>query len=213
MIARLEGVLIELAPTRVVIDVQGVGYEVLIPLSTFTELPDLGKVVALHVHTNARENALQLFGFLTRAERAAFELMLRANRVGPKLAQTVVSGIAPPALLAAIRGGKTSVLLAVPGIGAKMAERILMELRDRGDELAAVLSAAGSSDGLAEREGREGDDLATQTSVRDQTLSALLNLGYPRAHAERVLDTACEDAGPDASIEALVRSALKRLAK
>ena len=99
------------------------------------------------------------------------------------------------------------------GNGAKMAERILVELRDRGDELAAVLSAAGSSDGLAEPAGREGDDLATQTSVRDQTLSALLNLGYPRAHAERVLDTACEDAGPDASIEALVRSALKRLAK
>ncbi len=132
MIARLEGVLIELAPTRVVIDVQGVGYEVLIPLSTFTELPDLGKVVALHVHTHARENALQLFGFLTLAERASFELLLRANRVGPKLAQTVVSGIAPAELLAAIRGGKASVLLAVPGIGAKMAERILVELRDRG---------------------------------------------------------------------------------
>ncbi len=212
MIARLEGVLIELAPTRVVIDVQGVGYEVLIPLSTFTELPDLGKVVALHVHTNARENALQLFGFLTLAERAAFELMLRANRVGPKLAQTVVSGIAPAELLAAIRGGKASVLLAVPGIGAKMAERILVELRDRGDELAAVLSAARSSDGLGELEGSLDDD-TTPTSVRDQTLSALLNLGYPRAHAERVLDAACDEAGPDASIEALVRSALKRLAK
>ncbi len=121
MIARLEGVLIETTPTRLVIDVHGVGYEVLIPLSTFTELPDLGKVVALHIHTNVRENALQLFGFLSRPERAAFELLIHANRVGPKLAQTIVSGIAPVELLAAIRGGKGSVLRAVPGIGAKMA--------------------------------------------------------------------------------------------
>jgi len=212
MIARLEGVLIELAPTRVVIDVQGVGYEVLIPLSTFTELPDLGKVVALHIHTNARENALQLFGFLTLAERAAFELMLRANRVGPKLAQTVVSGIAPPDLLTAIRSRNASPLQAVPGIGAKMAERILVELRDRGDELAAVLAVGRAPDGAEALDGRPVDELAA-AGVREQTLSALLNLGYPRPHAERVIDAACDDAGPDASIEALVRAALRRLAK
>lgn len=212
MIARLEGVLIELAPTRLVIDVRGVGYEVLIPLSTFTDLPDLGKVVALHVHTNARENAIQLFGFLTLAERASFELLLRANRVGPKLAQTIVSGIGPADLLAAIRGGNASVLRAVPGIGAKMAERMLVELRDRGDELAAVLSANRSSDALEGSDGRS-DEGITATRVRDQTLSALLNLGYPRAHAERVLDAASDDAGSDASIEELVRAALKRLAR
>ena len=208
MIARLEGVLIELAPTRLVIDVQGVGYEVLIPLSTFTELPDLGKVVALHVHTNVRENALQLFGFLTLAERASFELLLHANRVGPKLAQTIVSGIAPAELLAAIRAGNGSVLRAVPGVGAKMSERMLVELRDRVDELAAVLSVD-SAHGSAGPAG----DFGAPTRVRDQTLSALLNLGYPRAHAERVLDAAWEEEGPDTSIEALVRSALKRLAK
>ena len=213
MIARLEGVLIELAPTRLVIDVQGVGYEVLIPLSTFTELPDLGKVVALHVHTNARENALQLFGFLTLPERAAFELLIHANRVGPKLAQTIVSGIAPAELLAAIRGGNASVLRAVPGIGAKMAERILVELRDRGDELAAALSSARSANGLEGSGSPNSDDMSAPIRVRDQTLSALLNLGYPRAHAERVLDEACEDTGPEATLEDLVRSALKRLAK
>ena len=121
MIARLEGVLIELAPTRLVIDVRGVGYEVLIPLSTFTELPDLGKVVALHVHTNARENAIQLFGFLTLAERASFELLLHANRVGPKLAQTIVSGIGPADLLAA-KGGNAG--LQQCGIGTALETRL-----------------------------------------------------------------------------------------
>jgi len=137
-------------------------------------------------------------------------LLLRANRVGPKLAQTIVSGISPAELLAAIQGGNGSVLRAVPGIGAKMAERILVELRDRGDELAAVLSSARSAQGL---EGAGSPHLEARTRVRDQTLSALLNLGYPRAHAERVLDAACEDADPDATLEDLVRAALKRLAK
>jgi Holliday junction DNA helicase RuvA len=203
VIARLEGVLRELSPTRIVVDVGGVGYEVHIPLSTFAELPDEGKDVALHVHTHAREGSIQLFGFHSASERAAFELLLRANRVGPKLAQTILSGISPAELLDAIRSGKVSVLRAAPGVGTKMAERILVDLRDRVDELAALVSPADAS--AAAREG--------ETPLREQTLSALVNLGYPKVQAERVLAGAEEEAGPGATIETLVRVSLRRLAK
>jgi Holliday junction DNA helicase RuvA len=203
VIARLEGALRELAPTRIVVDVGGVGYEVHIPLSTFAELPDEGKDVALHIHTHAREGAIQLFGFHSAAERAAFELLLRANRVGPKLAQTILSGISPAELLDAIRSGKVGVLRAAPGVGSKMAERILVELRDRVDELAALVSPAEA--GTAAPDG--------EATAREQTLSALVNLGYPKAQAERVLVGAEEETGPGANIETLVRVSLRRLAK
>ena len=203
MIARLEGVLIEQHPTRVVIDVGGVGYDVHIPLSTFTELPDPGKQVALHIHTHAKEGALQLFGFASRAERAAFELLLRASRVGPRLAQTVVSGITPRALLDAIRSGDVAALRSVPGIGTKLAERILVELRDRAPELAAAIGDA--------PEPPRGP--AAADPAREETLSALLNLGYPRAEAERVLAQAADEAGDGATLETLVRVSLRRLSR
>ncbi len=201
MIARIEGVLIEQAPTRVVVDCHGVGYEVFVPLSTFAELPDPGKVVALHVYTHAHEGAIQLFGFHTQAERAAFELLLKANRVGPKLAQTVLSGISPAELLAAIRDENVGALRAVPGIGTKMAQRILLELRDRGEALALLVQPA------------EAATPAPADSAREQTLSALLNLGYPKNDAERVIDDAALEQGSDATLESLVRASLKRLAR
>ena len=205
MIARLEGVLREQSPTRVIVDVGGVGYAVQIPLSTFSELPDEGKQVALHVHTHASEGAIQLFGFATRAELVAFELLLRASRVGPRLAQTILSGITPEALLDAIRGGKIASLRAVPGIGSKLAERILLELRDRIEEL--TLAVEGSA---APGEGRRS---AGDSGARDQTLSALINLGYPRAQAERVVEEAVSEAGDAVTLESLVRTSLKRLAR
>lgn len=208
MIARLEGVLRELAPTRIVVDVGGVGYDVHIPLSTFSALPDLGKTVALHIHTHAREGALQLFGFASLDERAAFDLLLRASRVGPRLAQTILSGISTAELLEAIRGGRVELLRAVPGIGSRMAERILVELRDRADELEAALALRGGAEARA-----RGPAPGPGDSVREQTLSALLNLGYPRAHAERVLEAAAEETGSDATLETLVRAALQRLAR
>ncbi len=203
MIGRLEGVLLERTPTRVLVDVNGVGYEVFVPLSTFAVLPDVGKIVALRIHTHAREGALQLYGFATAPERTAFELLLRASRVGPKLAQTVLSGIDPADLLQAIRDGNVAPLRAVPGVGAKMAERILVELRDRIDELASAVRSSGATPmtASAEPEGRE------------QALSALLNLGYPRQHAERALERAAETVAEDADVETWVRSALRGLAR
>ncbi len=203
MIAWLEGVLREQSPTRVVIDVGGVGYEVQVPLSTFTGLPDPGKTVALHIHTHATEGAIQLFGFCSQAERVAFELLLRANRVGPRLAQTVLSGISPAELCEAIRSQDVGALRAVPGIGSKMAERILLELRDRLEELAVAVGE------LTLRESVPGP----VDAARDQTLSALINLGYSRSEAERVLDDAAREAGSDATLETLVRASLKRLVR
>jgi Holliday junction DNA helicase RuvA len=206
VIARIEGILRELAPTRIVVDVGGVGYELHVPLSTFSELPDEGKAVALHVHTHAREGAIQLFGFCTGAERAAFELLLRASRVGPRLAQTILSGISPAELVAAIRTGNVTALRAVPGVGTKMAERMLVELRDRVHDLAAWVQPDAVD--AADR-----DATAPTVRIREQTLSALLNLGYPKAQAERALAGAEEETGTDATLEALVRVSLRRLAR
>lgn len=205
MIARLEGVLRERLPTRVIVDVGGVGYDVHVPLSTFAALPDEGKTVALHIHTHAREGSLQLFGFASREERTAFELLLRASRVGPRLAQTVLSGIAPAELLAAIRSGDAGRLRKVPGVGPKVADRILVELSDRADELAASLASHAASGAAAPP--------TAEPEARGQALSALLNLGYARAQAERILDDAEAEVGRGASVEAWVRAALKRLAR
>ena len=205
MIAWLEGTLRERTPTRVVVDVSGVGYELQIPLSTFAALPDAGKVISLHVHTHARDGALQLFGFATSLERSAFELLLRASRVGPKLAQTVLSGIGPLELLEAIRDGDVAPLRAVPGVGPKVAARILVELRDRADELAAAVAESGQAPPLAAAPVSDG--------ACDQALSALLNLGYSKGVAERVLTEVEAELGPDASIEAYVRAALKGLSR
>ncbi len=206
MIARLEGVLREVTPTCIVVDVSGVGYEINIPLSTFTELPDLGESVTLRIYTHARENAIQLFGFLTDSERAAFTLLIRANRVGPKLAQTVLSGISPGKLLEAIQVGQIAVLRAAPGVGSKMAERILVDLRDCTGELALALESAGESPAPS-------DVRDPSTTSLGQALSALLNLGYSKQQADRALAGALEKEGEDATLEGLVRGSLRMLTK
>ncbi|HVN38158.1 MAG TPA: Holliday junction branch migration protein RuvA [Myxococcota bacterium] len=199
MIARLEGVLYERTPTRVVLDVRGVGYEVFVPLSTYAVLPDEGKTVALRIYTHAREGALALYGFASAAEQAAFSLLLRASRVGPKLAQAVLSGISPADLLCAIRDRDGTRLRAAPGVGPKLAERIVVELRDRAEELAAALA---------------GDPAAEQPdSAAREALSALQNLGYSRSESERVLADVQAEVGADAGVEAYVRAALRRLSR
>jgi holliday junction DNA helicase RuvA len=201
MIARLEGLLIERTPTRVVIDVGGVGYEASIPLSTFGRLPDEGKTVALRIHTHVREDALQLYGFATELERAAFALLLHASRVGPKLAQTILSGIDAAVLVRAIERGDVTTLRSVPGVGAKLAERIIVELRDRVVELVGIEREPAARIAPAE-DGR-----------RTELISALVNLQTPRPKAERVAEEVVSDHGADAPIEELVRAALQRLAR
>jgi Holliday junction DNA helicase RuvA len=205
MIGRLEGVLREKRPTSVLIDVGGVGYEVLVPLSTFADLPDEGKVVSLRIHTHVREDALVLFGFRNAREREVFELLLLASRVGPKLALTVLSGIDAKDLVAAIRDGEVAVLQSVPGIGRRMAERIVVELRDRVAEIAATHEGPST-----EREPRLE---APADGALDEILSALSNLGVSRAQAERSARSALAGLGPEAPIEDLIRTALRGLAR
>jgi Holliday junction DNA helicase RuvA len=203
VIGRLEGVLFEKTPTRVLLDVGGVGYEALIPLSTFTQLPDPGQRVALRIHTHLRENALQLFGFATELERDVFELLLHVSRVGPKLALTVLSGLDALAVLAAIRAGNAAALQGVSGVGAKLAQRMVLELRERALELVVP----GPEPGAPAAPG------AAAPEARAQLLSALVNLQVPRSQAERIVEEVIAEHGDAAPIEALVSAALPRLSR
>ena len=203
MIGRLEGQLFEKTPTRVLVDVGGVGYEAWIPLTTFTRLPDPGKRVALRVYTHLRENALTLYGFATQLERDVFELLLHASRVGPKLALTVLSGLEAPAVLAALRAGNAAALQGVSGVGAKLAQRMVLELRERALELVA----SGGVPGAPLEPG------APAPEARAQLLSALVNLQVPRSQAERIVEEVIAEHGEEAPIEALVRAALPRLSR
>jgi Holliday junction DNA helicase RuvA len=202
MIAWVEGVLREREPSHAIVDVGGVGYELMTSLRTYEQLPEPGKTVSLHVRTIAREDAITLFGFASALEKRTFDLLLRANRVGPRLAQTILSGVEPGLLLRALRDGEVSVLKRAPGVGPKLAERMCVELRDRAsDEL-----KMGGPDGVDASAAAPVEDVVTQL------LSALLNLGYPRSQAEKVADKAMREAGPEASLEAAIRVALKHLA-
>jgi Holliday junction DNA helicase RuvA len=204
MIAWLEGNLREKSPTRIVLDVQGVGYELLVPLSTFETLPDLGKTVSLLVHTAVREDAIQLFGFATSLEKELFHLLLRASRVGPKLAQSILSGMEPTRLLRLLREADAKGLRKAPGVGPKLAERIAVELRDDAEKLAGRI-------GPTDAGGASGPLPAIEPG--EELLSALVNLGYPTAQAERVVEAALEEASPESGLEELIRVALRRLAR
>jgi Holliday junction DNA helicase RuvA len=196
VIARIAGRLLEKHPSRVIVDVNGVGYDVQIPLSTFYNLGEPGGDVALRVHTHVREDALALFGFATPLELQLFERLIGINGVGPKLALAVLSGIEPPELVGAIRAQDVGRLTKIPGIGKKTAERISLELRDK---LPASIALADAASPAA------GDGL------RDDVISALLNLGYQRAAAEKAVGTVMND-GADA-FEPALKKALKTLVK
>lgn len=200
MIGSLHGRLSEKQPSRLVVDVQGVGYELQVPLSTFYGLGDVGSDVTLRVHTHVREDALSLFGFATRLELDVFERLIAISGVGPRLALAVLSGIEPPELVRAVRAGDVVRLTKIPGVGKKTAERIVLELRDR---LPAGLDVDLDAD----------EDGATDGDLRDDVLSALLNLGYHRPLAERAVDAAVGSAAATDGFESVLRQALRELAK
>jgi len=198
MIGFLRGRVLEKQPNRVLVDVNGVGYEVAIPLSTFYEVGDEGAEVALRIHTHVREDALQLFGFLTVLERQMFERLITVSGIGPKLAIAVLSGLETRDLLAAVQRADIARLTTIPGVGKKTAERIVLELKDRLTQLAApppsdVKPITAESD-----------------RVRDDLLSALQNLGYHRPDAERAADAVLREA-PDRSLESALKDALRHL--
>ncbi len=202
MIASLTGTLTEKSPAALIIDVRGVGYQVVVPLMTYYRLPELQGIVTLHIYTHVREDALQLYGFLTRIEKALFLLCLGVSGVGPKLALSLLSGMESSELIHALRNGKTEKLTAIQGVGSKTAGRLVLELRDKVASLHAGEVAVPM-----------GCDAASDQQSED-ALSALMNLGYPRSDAKRALDRVCAEVstGENATLERLVKQALKALA-
>jgi holliday junction DNA helicase RuvA len=197
MIARLAGVLAEKSPGRIIVDVQGVGYDVQVPLSTFYVAGEPGERVVLRVHTHVREDVIALYGFATALEQELFERLISVSGIGPKLALAVLSGIEPPDLVRAIRAQDVARLTAIPGVGKKTAERIGLELKDRMPQSAQAAAEAA-------KPGSPEDQL------RADLLSALLNLGYQRVPAERAIERVVQEQSTT-SFEAALRSVLQAL--
>lgn len=200
MIAHLRGVLLEKHPNTAIVEAGGVGYELTIPVSTFTSLPDTGGEVRLRVHTHVREDAISLFGFTTREEKSLFEKLISVSGIGPKLAVTILSGLAAADLITAIRNGDVQQLVRIPGIGKKTAERIVLELREKLDAAMGATAAASPT----------GKPKTSFTSDEEDVISALLNIGANRASAEAAVNKAKAEA-PGATFEVLFRTALRLL--
>jgi len=194
MIAFLRGRLLSKHPNQLVVEAQGVGYDVNISVPTFSELPSAGSEVALHIHTHVREDALALYGFLRREEKRLFEKLISVNGVGPRLAITLLSGMTAPAVVAAIVGNDLAALTRIPGIGRKTAERLVLELRDKLQGLGAAPAVASAA-----------------APIEEDVVSALMNLGYQRSAAERALTRAKNGGGE--SFDSLFREALAALRK
>jgi Holliday junction DNA helicase RuvA len=196
MIAHLRGILLEKHPNQAIVETAGVGYDVTIPVSTFTHLPDAGAEVRLRIHTHVREDALALYGFLTQDEKALFEKLIDVSGIGPTLAVKILSGLAAPDLINYIRRGEVDRLVRIPGIGKKTAERMVLELRDK---LPAVSGSGPDATAAAD----------TLSPVDQDVLSALLNLGCARPQAEAAVRKAKAGGGGMMEFEPLFRRALE----
>lgn len=201
MIAQLRGRILEKQPNRIVVDVSGVGYDVAVPLSTFYGLGEPGAEIALRIHTHVREDTLALYGFATALEQDLFERLIGVSGIGPKLALAVLSGIEPFDLMRAIEGADLARLTAIPGVGKKTSERIVLELKDRlpHPPLAGAVTAGAPP----------------PAALRDDVLSALTNLGYHRPLAEKAVEAAVRTVGasPDDAFERTLKQALRELAR
>jgi Holliday junction DNA helicase RuvA len=197
MISFLRGRVLEKHPNRLTVDVQGVGYDVHVPLSTYYRVAEPPGEVSLRVHTHVREDALQLFGFLTDLERQLFERLIGVSGIGPKMGVALLSGMEARDLLLSVQRGDVAKLTGIPGIGKKTAERIVLELKDRVAQLGVEPEEAAAP-------ASEGDRL------RDDLLSALQNLGYHRPLAEKAVDAAL-GAGGEPTFEAALKAALREL--
>jgi Holliday junction DNA helicase RuvA len=198
MIARLRGRLVVKEPQGIVVDVNGVGYQLLVPLSTFYRLPELDSQVSLFTHTHVREDALQLFGFATRDEQTLFELLQGVSGIGPRLATNILSGISVDELVPALSDGNVTRLRAVPGVGKKLAERLVVELREK----AAGASLAGAGPAPSDQGGRPDP-------ILEDVISALVNLGCNRKEAVKSAEAARRALGDAADFETLIKSALR----
>jgi Holliday junction DNA helicase RuvA len=194
MIAHLRGRLISKHPNQAIVEAGGVGYDVTISVPTFSDLPGTGSEVALHIHTHVREDALALYGFRRAEEKQLFERLITVSGIGPKLAITILSGMAIPETVAAIRANDFARLTKIPGVGRKTAERMCVELRDKLEGFGAP------------------QPMATRSAVEEDVISALTNLGYQRALAEKAVGGAAQSAGRD-NFDAMFRAALAALSK
>jgi Holliday junction DNA helicase RuvA len=197
VIAHLRGRIFDKQPNRILVDVNGVGYDVAVPLSTFYGLGEAGAEIALRIHTHVREDAFLLFGFATRLEQDLFERLISVSGIGPKVALAVLSGIEPGELITAIQRGDLARLTAIPGVGKKTSERIVLELKDR----LPKVEYAPVSDGAR----------VEPSLMKDDVLSALMNLGYHRPLAEKAVDAAIKMNAGD--FEQTLRQALRELAR
>jgi len=196
MIAHLRGKLLAKHPNQAIVETAGVGYDVTISVPTFSDLPAVGADVALHIHTHVREDLIALYGFLRPSEKLLFEKLITVSGIGPKLAITILSGMAADEMVGAIRGNDVARLTRIPGIGKKTAERMVLELRDK-------LPQAGPTSAPA---------IPIMNATEEDVLSALVNLGYQRPAAEKALAAAIRS-GKSGSFDALFRDALGALSK
>jgi Holliday junction DNA helicase RuvA len=199
MIAHLRGRLLSKTPNQAIVECAGVGYDVTISVATFSALPSESAEAALYIHTHVREDQIALFGFSETQEKRLFEKLLTISGIGPKLAITVLSGISADRLITAIRSGDHATLTRIPGIGKKTAERVVLELKDKLDDLAVAIP---TTTGGGPHHGPAGDD----------ALSALVNLGYPRPIAQKAIETAIAKAPETAhDFETLFRAAMQSI--
>jgi holliday junction DNA helicase RuvA len=196
MIAHLRGKLLAKHPNQAVVETAGVGYDVTISVPTFSDLPGVGAEVALHVHTHVREDAIALYGFLHPSEKLLFEKLITVSGIGPTLAIKILSGMAADEMVGAIRGNDVARLTRIPGIGKKTAERMVLELRDKLPETGAAVAPPAPA----------------ISATEEDVLSALVNLGYQRANAEKALQVTTKN-GKAATFDALFRETLAALSK
>ena len=201
MIALLSGKIAHKGISHIVVEANGVGYRVFIPLNTFYELPEAGENVTLHIHTQVRDDAINLFGFYSRQDCELFQMMISVSGIGPKVAISILSGISSPELLEAISMGNLAKLVTIPGIGKKMAERLILELREK-----VVKKISMDGVGVADAKRKINDEMM------EDALSALVNLGYKANAARDALAKAATDAGDKLVMDQLLKKALKILA-
>ena len=204
MIAHITGKLMQKQPNSVIVDVGGVGYELIVPVSTFYDLGDPGSDVSLRAYTYVREDALQLYGFRTEREKRLFLLLTSISGIGPKLAITILSGMSADELIPAIRTNDLARLVAIPGVGKKTAERLVVELRDK-------LAPLSTPELEQQFQAAAGAGL-TPDALRDDLISGLLNLGWPKPAIEKAVTATLKEM-PDAKFEALLKQAMRKLAR
>ncbi len=201
MIALISGKIVYKGISHVIVDVHGVGYRIFIPLTTFYELPESGQTITLHVHTNVKQDAINLFGFYTVQERDLFQLMISVSGIGPRISMNILSGISAQELLRAISGGNVGKLVNIPGVGKKMAERLILELKEK------VIKKM-----MMEKMPAVDDQQQISDIIMEDVLSALVNLGYKNNVARDALDKAVRSSDEKLGMDKLLKKTLKILA-